>query len=305
MPTLDLPPQFVATIGRVFGDAGRDWLPRLPAIVAACRQRWDLAVGVASPHMSLNYLELTHTGDGRVVALKVGVPHAELFTEMAALRRFAGRGAVALLDADVPLGALLLARVAPGTMLSELGDDDRATRIAAGVMRRLAGPATDVADLPRFEHWLERALRLTREQWDPGARMPRDLLSQAEHAFERLADGAPDVLLHGDLHHANILHDAHLGWLAIDPKGVIGPAVLEVGRYLHNQLPSGDRGAVLARRVAIFADELGYAREHVAAAGLVDGVLSLCWCFEDESLPADWDRALAVRRRLAGLVPWR
>ena len=301
MADLALPAGFAATIGRVFGDVGRAWLQRLPGLVVACRQRWSLRACEPSPHMSLNYLELAETADGRPVALKVGVPHAELFTEMTALRAFAGRGAVELIDADAELGALLLARLRPGTMLHELGDDERATDIAAEVMKTLAGPAEPGLDLPRFGDWLSRALRLTREAWDPTGQMPRDLLDSAEAAYDALSAGAPDMLLHGDLHHENMLHDEQVGWLAIDPKGAVGPAVMEVGRYLHNQLPPVGWQPVIARRVEQFAAVLGHAATDIAAAGLVDGVLSLCWCFEDESLPADWEQALEVRRYLAAL----
>ena len=91
-----LPPQFIDTIHRVFGDDGREWIPRLPGILARCRARWGLSEGVRSPSMSLNYLEFTAMATGELVALKVGVPHSELFTEMEALELYGGHRAVRL-----------------------------------------------------------------------------------------------------------------------------------------------------------------------------------------------------------------
>ena len=123
--------------------------------------------------------------------------------------------------------------------------------------------------------------------------MPRDLLDQAEQVLaDILRDSDQDVILHGDLHHENILYDEQADWLAIDPKGVVGPHCLEVGRYLLNFLP--DDVSTIARenmvrdRVAIFSAELGYPKELVAACGLVDSVLGHCWCFEEENLSTDW-----------------
>jgi streptomycin 6-kinase len=151
---------------------------------------------------------------------------------------------------------------------------------------------------------VRRAFELTRTTWDPQELMPRDLLDQAERAFAwLLVHGGETVVLHGDLHHANILWDATAGWLVIDPKGAVGPRALEVGRYIQNRLPlaaSPDRWRPLVReRVEIFAAVLGHSRQTVLASALVDVVLSHCWGFEDETLGADWHHGILLGRYLA------
>jgi streptomycin 6-kinase len=309
---MHLAPEFIDTIHRVFGDDGRTWLPRLPRILARCRSRWGLSVGVPSPAMSLNYLEFTTTADGDPVVLKVGVPNDELYTEMEALTLYDGHSAVRLLDAERELGALLLQRLQPGTMLWELGDNARETRIAAQIMRTLHA-CTLHAPLPAghsfltFARWVRRAFHLTRAGWDPNGRMPRDLLDQAERAFNAIERSpAPRALLHGDLHHENMLYDGTQGWAAIDPKGVIGAPILELGRFVQNQLPPGSaperRAALVRERIEVFSTELGHAPKAIAASALVDCVLSHCWCFEDETLGEDWPLGIELGRLLCGLA---
>jgi streptomycin 6-kinase len=300
---MDLPSQFIESVHRVFGDRGRKWLPELPAIAARCRDKWDLCEGVICPNMSMNYIEFTTMPSGDPVALKVGVPHPELFTEMEALRLYNGRGAVRLLDADRNLGAILMQRLEPGTMLWELGDNRKETHIAASAMCQLPVPVPSAHALPKFAHWVERAFRLTRTEWDPEERMPRDLIDRAEKAFEEISRNTTgDVVLHGDLHHENILLDDGAGWTAIDPKGVIGPHCLEVGRFLQNQLPAHlpvkDREARVLERVQILSTELGYSRKIIAASGLVDCILSHCWGFEDSEIGPDWHHGIELARML-------
>ena len=62
------------------------------------------------------------------------------------------------------------------------------------------------------------------------------LVERAEHSVANFfgEDYVP-MLIHGDLHHYNILLSKD-SWLAIDPKGVIGPAAYEVGPLLMNPL---------------------------------------------------------------------
>ena len=255
------------------------------------------------PNMSMNYIESTTTLVGEPVALKVGVPHKELFTEMEALRLYGGKGAARLMDADRELGAILMQRLQPGTMLWELGDNRRETRIAAATMCELPVPIPSTHNLPTFSQWVERAFRLTRTKWDPQALMPRDLIDRAERAFKEIERSATgDVVLHGDLHHENILLDDQSGWTAIDPKGVIGPHCLEVGRFLQNQLPGSlpaeRREEMVRERVRIFSAELGYSQETIAASGLVDCVLSHCWSFEDDGIGAGWHHGIELAQML-------
>src|SRR5438128_12681264 len=94
------------------------------------------------------------------------------------------------------------------------------------------------------------------------------LLEEAETLYAELsASMAEPVLLHGDLHHDNILSATRQPWLAIDPKGLIGEPAYEVGAWLRNPLPQllhmPQPGRILARRVDQFAEELGLERTRV------------------------------------------
>jgi streptomycin 6-kinase len=255
----------------------------------------------------MNYIEFTTTANGQPVALKVGVPHSELFTEMEALALYEGKRATRLLGADRELGAFLMQRLQPGTMLWELGDNRRETEIAASIMRELSVPVPPTHGLPTFRRWVERAFRLTRTEWDPQERMPRDLVDKAEEAFEEIDQGATEhIVLHGDLHHENILLDDGSGWTAIDPKGVIGAPCLEVGRFMQNQLPGSAqaerREKMVRERAQILSAELGYSAETVAASSLVDCVLSHCWGFEEDGLGPHWHEGIELARLLCRMM---
>ena len=133
--------------------------------------------------------------------------------------------------------------------------------------------------------------------------MPRELIDRAEKAFDRIdRSNEEDVVLHGDLHHENILLDERSGWLAIDPKGAIGARILEVGRFLQNQLPFSlplaERARMLRERIRILSEELRETPGRLAAAGLVDCVLSHCWGLEDESTNPEWALGLEHARVL-------
>ncbi len=96
---------------------------------------------------------------------------------------------------------------------------------------------------------------------------------------------AEPVLLHGDLHHENILAAEREPWLAIDPKGLVGEPAYEVGAWLRNPMPQlldmPQPGRILARRINQLAEELGFDRARLRDWGLAQAMLSAWWSMED------------------------
>jgi streptomycin 6-kinase len=133
---------------------------------------------------------------------------------------------------------------------------------------------------------------------------PRALVEEAESLLaELLAAQAAPVLLHGDLHHDNILSAERAPWLAIDPKGVIGEPAYEVGALLRNWQPTlfamPHPGRVTARRVDQLAEMLGIDRYRIRGWGLAQAVLSAWWTIEDGG--DDWAPTIACAELLAAV----
>ena len=152
-----------------------------------------------------------------------------------------GNGAVRLLRRDDARRATLLERAVPGTDLSAL-DDDEATAIAVDVATRLwlpARPPFRPVD-PEVARWLERA-------GQEGSELVP--LARALHAE---VGGRADWLVHGDLHHHNLLRhgDRHV---AIDPKPYLSDREHDVPAFLWNPMTNGfDDPEQTERRIAAF-----------------------------------------------------
>ncbi len=243
---MNLPTEFVQTIKNTFGGDGEAWLVALPDLITEASQRWGLTYIQPVPNLSYNYVAFaTRTpspltplplGEGDVV-LKLGVPNQELTSEITALRLYNGRGACRLLDAAPDKGMLLLEQLQPGGMLSELEDDERATHIAANVMSQLWRPVPEnIGNFIQLKDWFDGFKRLRRRFDGKTGPLPKRLVETAKSlSKDLLAENKDETLLHGDFHHYNILRSER-GWLAIDPKGVVGPKGYEVGPLLINPI---------------------------------------------------------------------
>lgn len=296
------PSFFERSLLDLHGETGAAWLNALPDLIAACAARWDLRVSGPFPNLTYNYAAPAIRNNGVPAVLKLGVPGGqELSNEMEALRLYDGRGIARLLEAAPDVGAMLLERLQPGRMLSTVADDEEATRIAARVMRQLWLPAPAEHAFATVAGWAGGLGRLRAMFGGDTGPLPSALVDKAEQYFaELLAEEAAPVLLHGDLHHYNILSAEREPWLAIDPKGLVGPAGYEVGPLLHNPTPAyldvPAPGRKLARRVAILSEMLGLDRQRVAKWGVAVAVLAAWWSVEDHG--EVWEEVLVCARLL-------
>jgi len=153
-------------------------------------------------------------------------------------------------------------------------------------MRQLWRPVPPNHPFPTVNDWGRGFARLRQHYEGGSGPFPTRLLEEAEALFAELsASMAESVLLHGDLHHDNILAAQRQPWLAIDPKGLVGEPAYETGALLRNPLPellkAPQPGRILARRVDQLSEELGLDRERVRGWGLAQAVLSAWWSVED------------------------
>ena len=162
--------------------------------------------------------------------------------EAEALRTWAGDGAVPLLRHDPKRRALLIGRAQPGHDLASL-DDDEATAIAIDVGRKLWRPAG------RPFRWIGDRVPGWLDQPEPGP--GRRLIPAARRLLADIEIGA-GTLVHGDFHHHNMLASGG-GYVAIDPKPMLGDPEYDVAPFLWNPIGHRMRPDVTERRLAAFA----------------------------------------------------
>jgi streptomycin 6-kinase len=301
MPERELPPSFVRNVTGAFAE-GRQWLDRLPQLIDGCSQKWNLCLAGDPFELSFNYVVPVLRAGKFAAVLKLGVPTAEFSSEARALRTFDGHGSVRLLESDESLGALLLERVTPGNTLATLHDETQATEIAARTMLKLWQAPIGSAEFRSLESWTGGLGKLRARFSGSTGPLDARLVDVAENIRAELLQGEPSsVLLHSDLHHFNLLYGTQAGWVAIDPKGVIGDPSYEPASFLLNPSPSVflDR-AIQQARIAIFAEHLNMDRQRILKWAFFHAVLSSWWTIEDGG--QNWDDSISGARVLLSLL---
>jgi streptomycin 6-kinase len=187
---------------------------------------------------------------------------------------FAGDGAVRVLAMDDP--ALLMERASGPRSLAVMarsGEDDAATMILCRTLARLHAPrpTPPPPSLVPLPVWF-RALP------EAADRHGGVLASSWSVAQALLASPRDERPLHGDLHHDNVLDGGDRGWLAIDPKGLIGERGFDYANIVCNpDIATAAAPGVLRRRAAIIAAESGLEPERHLRWVLAYAGLSASW----------------------------
>ena len=262
---------------------------------------WDVRINHVVERQS-SVIGFGMLGD-KAVVLKVLRLEGDESRADAVLEAFDGKGVVRVY-AHAP-GAVLVERAVPGTRLTDLvlgGRDAEATRILAEVIGNLS-PKPSPAGLPSVSDWtrgFDRYSASADDQIDP------DLVRRAHRVYLELAASQRIArLLHGDLHHENVLWDEQRGWLAVDPKGVVGEVEYELGAALRNPHECPEMvtdASTVDSRVVCLASTLGLDPERVLRWAFSQAVLSAIWCIEDEGTVSSTNLSLLLAHTIDRMI---
>lgn len=314
-----LPPVFVRNVVSYFPN-GRRWLADLPQCLAALAERWQLRDLRPVSSLSFNFVALaTESRHGCEVVLKVSPDPSVTAAESAWLLHHAGNAVVGVLAASTD--AYLMECLSPGLPLdpSSQREDRQAAREIAKIINGLSRSPP-----PANQGGLFRAVAQDSSGFADYGRVFRDrgavdakLVDAAKTVWSALtsSSASPACLVHGDLHHGNVLVSARGDGtsrpIAIDPQGLVAETEYECAAMLRNRLAWCPDEATLARavsdRVSILAEVLALDARRIAAWGFAQTVLSACW--EALATKGVQDAAVlaaahALRRRFEGMGGW-
>ena len=229
-----LPAKFVENTISLCGVRGENWLDDLPNTISTLEKSWSITAGSHFRNLSFNYVANAMLSDGKTAVLKIGLPldAPEVFGEAAYLRVLDGQGAAWVLEFDGERQATLLERVAPGANLKSTCKKDQAEAVAIAIrmLKRVLRPVPEGPhEFIILDDWFDGLKRAK------GTNFPQDYAEQALEYYAELSKDAKNIfLLHGDLHHDNILSATREPFLMIDPKGIIGHVGYDIGVFLNN-----------------------------------------------------------------------
>jgi streptomycin 6-kinase len=255
---------------------------------------WDLSNPQLLSQTMTSHIYTAVHGSARVILKLLSSSEVDEQRGALALRYFDGRGAVRLLRYDD--GAQLMEYASGDALVTlvERGEDEEATRIVAQVIKQLHSVPQDAPKegMVMLDRWFEALF--VRAAADRQVGIKSIYERGASLAEQLLTDQQEIRVLHGDIHHYNIRHSPR-GWLAFDPKGVVGERTYDCANTLCNPVMSElvHNETRLLNNAAILADALALELGRV-----------LAFTYAYACLNASWWTQLSDRKGAEDIVRW-
>ena len=221
------------------------------------------------------------------VILKLNSVTKELSSEYGMLERMKGVCCCKVYEYDSENGMFLEEKILPGMKLRDETDVNLRIMNFVTVFQKIHREVTTRSTFDTYMDWLERTCRTL--QYIPNEAMLGQKMMLAREIGQELFGKYTDrVLLHGDLHHDNMLLTQTGDYVIIDPKGVIGPAIFDIPRYLLNEIDAKvneTKKEHIQYVISRISDYLGYPVEDIQKLFFMEVVLGNSWCVESGEEP--------------------
>lgn len=225
--------------------------------------------------------------------LKMSEPSV-LRTEYYTLRQYEGTRFCKVFEVDLDNGVLLLEDVVPGTSLRNECSLDKRIDVFCSLYKNLHMQPLHANVFPSYFDWVVRICEYMRRR-ENCVSLFHHISRARDICLELSLKYSQKQLLHGDLHHDNILLSQDGNYRIIDPKGVIGDPIFDVPRFILNEFTE-ERNEQLLKKINTIIDmleqQLHIPNDSLRKCLYIETAMGMCWYVESGASATEYPMLL-------------
>lgn len=252
--------------------------------------KWKLEIERFVDYYSVNCIFICRSELFGPAVLKIGRPWNEVRTEVNLLREYGGGRFCSVFDWDLEHGVILEEYIHPGSRLREEPSLEKRLSVFSNLFIGLHIPSSQSELYPTYYEWVNRITEYMSKKED--YKELYKLMRKAEAICSSLCrDYSKKLLLHGDLHHDNILLGENNQYRIIDPKGVIGDPIFDIPRFILNEfyglddVPYDIYSSHVETISSYFQKSIGVPMDVIQKCVFVETTMANCWNVENNEEP--------------------
>ncbi len=292
---IDIPKDSKDKIMRTFGHKTEMFFSELDSLILEYKEKWKLNNLIYFDSKTINLIFFCTSELHGDCVLKVCVPNSEIITEINTLKCYGGKVMCNLYEANPERGVFLIERVSPGYTLINISSFIERTELFSNSIKNLHIKYSNTNIFPTYENWLENIYVYMKKIKDKHSKLFNHLDLAMNLYYDLKKQFNRKCLLHGDLHHANMLLNERKSYTIIDPKGVIADPIFETSRFIENEFDfTGLKKEKIIDIIHILSKNLNTREDIIMKCLFIDNAMSCCWHIQDNS-PEDFYKTLEDR----------
>ena len=248
-------------------------------------KKWQLSNFQIIASFSAN-LVMTCMIEGRSKGvLKLSARDSENFNyEPRALEIFNHTSFVSLFEKDLSEKAILIEQIQPGHTLRKVDNLEDRVDVFLDLYQKIHKTPRHAEGFPSYLEWVNKITKYMKDHY-----LEHPLTSHMNEACEMMKsiwDTYSDItLLHGDFHHDNILQTKDNTYKIIDPKGVSGPVIFDLPRFILNEFDDHYEDACIhhiKNILNMIGAKLNISRQLLCRVLFIETSMAACWSLQDD-----------------------
>lgn len=258
-------------------------------------EKWSLSKVNLLSNDTANLVFACHSFAYGEAVLKIGCHTAKEFDlEYKALSTYSGRGFCRVYEVDLLNKAMLLEWVKPGDTLRKEASLEQRLNVFVRLYRDLHLVAKSNGFYPTYLDWVKKIRDYMHQRYDfKGLSLHMDKAYVLCCDLTKKYDG--NMLLHGDLHHGNILK-TNDGYCIIDPKGVVGDKIFDLPRFILNEFDEDISDAShdkIQKIISFLSEKLGIPEPVIKQCVYIETAMANCWNVESGATTDAYEKLMA------------
>jgi len=266
---------------------GADFHAKAVNDLAKYKNLWGLSDFEQIDYYSVNCIFKCSSSKHGLCILKIGNDAKSTENEFNILTEYKNTAFCEVYESDIIGSVLLIEFISPGTQLRAVPDLDKRLDIFSVLGGTIHKKPASKKIYPTYMGWVSRITNYMR------ARNDYELLCvkmiKAEQICHTLCQKYPgEMLLHGDLHHDNILLGANNRYRIIDPKGVVGDPVFDIPRFILNEFDDeldDNFYPTYTHITKTLSVKFNIPEVDIRKLVYVEMCMANCWCVESNEIP--------------------
>ncbi|MDT8719175.1 aminoglycoside resistance protein [Clostridium sp. 19966] len=267
---------------------GKDFFDKVQRDIKFYSNKWELEILELVDYFSVNCIFKCISKKFGAAVLKINTPCREVFTEFNALREYDGKRFCKVFDSDIENGIILEECINPGMRLREEQSLEKRLNVFSNLFNGLHIQPKNASLYPTYIEWVTRITQYMSNREDYKElylymKRAESICLQISEVYNK------KMLLHGDLHHDNILLNNDGKYKIIDPKGIVGDPIFDIPRFILNEYEEHISAEKNYEKVCTIINSLetslGIPNKIIKQCYFIEIAMANCWDVEDDGKP--------------------
>lgn len=255
-----------------------EWMMALDKKIEKCQKKFGLEQIEVIPKLGENFIVSAYSKKyKKPVMVKLAKPTLNLEREAYMLHLYGNKQACECLYLDVSERCIVLEKLEPGFCLQQENNLQERVKQFVTILKNTSReiPQQEISYIygDSIKKEFSNALEHKQEYAETGKLVP--IAWEYYKQIQQL--GQKKYLLHGDLHHGNILWDGSK-WRVIDPQGMIGEEMLEIRKFAEEEIrKQGDTRKHIEETFSEISKQMNLSKAMIAKLTFIELINSNCW----------------------------